>query len=86
MRNLHLIIFLFIKNLYNKVIQRWVAGTKTICMLAYAFTLVHHSLLKLKKYEGLVYNKDQTIAENDIKDLTSNMKVNNWSKTSDRDH
>ena len=31
-----------------------------------------------KKYEGLVYNRDQTIAEiNEIIDLTSNMKVNN---------
>ena len=40
--------------------------------------LAHHSLLKLKKYKGLVYNEDEKIAEIDkITDSTSNMKVNN---------
>ena len=44
---------------------------KTINTLADAFRLAHHSLLKLKKYEGVVYNEDQTIAEiNEIKNLT----------------
>ena len=45
------IIFLFIKNLYNKDIRRRVAGAKIINTLADAFKLGHHSLLKLKKYE-----------------------------------
>ena len=54
--------------------------------LADAFRLAHHSLLKLKMYDGLVYNENQTIAEiNKIADLTSNIKVNNQSKTLDRD-
>ena len=80
------IIFLFIKHLYNKDIRRWVAGTKTINTLADAFRLAHHSLLKLKKYEGLVYSEDQPIAEfNEITDSASNMKVNNQPKTSDKD-
>ena len=57
------IIFLFIKNLYNKDIQRRVVGVKVLNTLADAFKLAHHSLLKLIKYEGLVYNKDQIIAE-----------------------
>ena len=57
------IIFQFVKNLYNKDIQRRVAGAKTLNTLADAFKLAHYSLLKLKRYEGLVYNEDQTIAE-----------------------
>ena len=72
------IIFLFVRNLYNKDIWRRVAGAKTLNTLADAFRLAHHSLLKLKKYEGLVYNEDQAIAEfNKIADWTSNLKVNN---------
>ena len=64
------IIFLLLKNLHNKDIRRWVAR------------LAHHSLLKLKKYERLVYNDNQTIAEiNEITDSTSNMKINNQPKT-----
>ena len=50
------------------------------------FRLAPHSLLKSKKYERLVYQGDQTTAEiNIIKDSTSEVKVNNQSKTSDRD-
>ena len=37
------IIFLFIKNLYNKDIRRRVAGAKVINTLADAFRLAHHS-------------------------------------------
>ena len=80
------IIFLFIKNLYKKDIRRQVAGAKTINTLADAFRLAYHNLLKLKKYERLVYNEEQTIAEiNKITDSTWNMKVNNGPKTSYRD-
>ena len=64
--------------MYMKDIRRWVAGIKTIYTLADTFRLAHHSLLKLKRYEGLGYNDDQTIAEiNEITDSTSNMKVSN---------
>ena len=52
-------IFLFIKNLYNKDIRRRVVGMKVINTLAGTFKLDHHSLLKLRKYEGLIYNKEQ---------------------------
>ena len=59
---------------------------KTIDILADTFRLAHNILLKLKKYEGLVCNEDQTVTEiNEIMDLTSNMKVNTHSKTLDRD-
>ena len=51
--------FLLIKNLCNKDIKRRVAGVKCINTLADAFILAHHSLLKLKKYEGLVHNEEQ---------------------------
>ena len=45
-----------------------------------------HSLLKLKKYEELVYNEDNAIvAINEITDLTSHMKVSNEPKNSDKD-
>ena len=66
------IIFLFIKNLYNKDIRRRVAGAKVINTLADAFRLAHHSLLRLKKYEGLVFNEEQEIGEiNQIVDLSN---------------
>ena len=66
-----MIIFLFVKNLYNEDIQRWVTGAKTINTLADAFRLAHHSLLNLKMYEGQIYNEDQTITEiNEIIDST----------------
>ena len=52
--------------------------SRIIIMLADAFRLAHHRLLKLKKYEGLVYKEDQTVAEiNKITDSISNMKVKN---------
>ena len=50
------IIFLFIKNLYNKEIRR-VANAKVIDTLTDIFKLAHYGLLKLKKYESLVYNE-----------------------------
>ena len=66
---------MFIKNLYNKDIRLWLAGTKTINTLADAFRLAHHSLLKLKKYEGLAYNDEHTITEiNEIIYSTTNIK------------
>ena len=69
------IIFLFIKYLYNKDIQR-VAGAKALNTLTDTFKLAHHSILKLKKYAGLEYNEGQTIAEiNEITHSTSNLKV-----------
>ena len=43
------IIFLFVKNLYDKDIWRRVAGAKTLNTLVDAFKLAHHGLLKLKK-------------------------------------
>ena len=70
----------------NKDIRGWVAGTKTTNVLADAFRLAHHNLLKLKKYEGVGYNEDQSIAEiNEIIDSTSNIKVNDFLKTLYRD-
>ena len=56
-------IFLFIKNLYNRNIRKRVAGAKVVNSLADAFTLAHHSLLKLKKYKALVYSEEQEIGE-----------------------
>ena len=82
----HVIIFLFIKNLYNKDIRLQVAGAKTISTLVDAFTLAHHSLLKLKKYEGFVYQNEDTIAEiNRITHTMTKTKVNYRPKTPDRD-
>ena len=51
------IIFLFIKNVYNKDIRRWVTGTKTINTLADASRFAYYSLINLQKYEGLVTKK-----------------------------
>ena len=56
-----MIIFLFIKNLYSKFIRWRVASVKVINALADTFKLAHHSLLKLKKYESLVYNEEKGI-------------------------
>ena len=53
------IIFLFIKNLCNKDIRRRVTSKKVINTLAGAFRLAHHSLLELKKYEGLICSEEQ---------------------------
>ena len=75
------IIFLFIKNVYNKDIRWWVAGAKTISTLADSFKLAHHSLLKFKKYEGLVYNDKHAIAEiNQITETLTNINVGNRPK------
>ena len=57
------IIFLFIKNLYNCDIQKCIAGPKTINTLADAFKLADQSLLKLKKYEGLLHNEEYEVSE-----------------------
>ena len=46
-------------NLNNKDNRRRVTGVK----VADAFKLTHHSLLKLKRYKGLVYSKEQEIGE-----------------------
>ena len=38
--------------------------------------LAHHSLLKLKKYEGLVHHDKHSMAEiNEITDLTTNFAI-----------
>ena len=42
------IIFLFIKNLYNCDIQNCIADAKTINTLADAFKVIHQSLFKFK--------------------------------------
>ena len=48
---------------------------KLIGTLADAFRLAHHSLLKLKKYEGLLYHNKHTIDEiSEITDSTTNTK------------
>ena len=50
------------------------------------FKLTHHNLLKLKKYEGLVYNDDHAIAEiNYITDTLTSINMGNKSKTPDKD-
>ena len=54
---------IFSKNLYNKDIRWQIVGAKTINTLADAFELAHHSLFKLKKYEGLIYNDECEVAE-----------------------
>ena len=80
------IIFLFIKPLYNKDIRWQVSGTMTISTLADAFRLAHHSLLKVQKYEGLMYNDEHAIAEiTQITDTLTNTKVGNRPKTQDKD-
>ena len=53
-----MMIFLFIKNLYNKDIRRLVAGAEVINIIADTFKLAHSSLLKLQKYECLVFNEE----------------------------
>ena len=81
----HVIIFLFIKALYNKDIRWWVSGAKTISTLADIFWLAHQSLFKLKKYEGLVYNDEHAIIEiNEITDTMINIKVGNRPRNLDK--
>ena len=66
-----MIILLFKKNLDNKDRRRRVASVKVINTLADTFKLAYYNLLKLKKYEGLIYSKEQEIAEiNQTVDLT----------------
>ena len=78
------IIFLFMKNIYNKD-RRRVAGTKTINTLAGAFKLAHCNLLKLKRYEGLVYNGEQEIGKiNQIVDLSKDVSGTGKIKQSNR--
>ena len=57
------IIFLFIKNLYNSDIQICIAGTKTVNTLADAFKLAHQSLVKLKKDEVSLYTEEHEVPE-----------------------
>ena len=80
------ITFLFIKNLNKKYIETILASAKAINTLAETFKLAHHSLLTLKKYEGLVYNEELKIGEiKQIVDLsediggTGNIKQSNKS-------
>ena len=59
--NKELVILLFVKNMYNKEIYRWVAGAKNINTLLDAFKSAQMSLLKLKKYEGFVSDDEHTV-------------------------
>ena len=43
--------------------EKCIAGTKTINTLADEFRPVYQSLLKFKKYEGLLYNEDHEVSE-----------------------
>ena len=53
-----MMIFLFIKNLYNKDIRRRrFPGVKVINTIADSFKLAHQSLFKQMKYEGLLNNQ-----------------------------
>ena len=56
--NNKLVIVLYVKNVYNKGIHRKVAGAKNINTLLDAFKSAQVSLLKLKKYEGLVSDEN----------------------------
>ena len=50
-------------------------------MLADAFRLAHPNLLKLKKYEGLVYNEDHELLEiQELTDKLTNINEKNKSK------
>ena len=53
-----LVTILFVKNMYTKEIHRKVAGPKTNNTLLDAFKSAEMKLLKLKKYEGLVSDKE----------------------------
>ena len=80
------IIFLFIKNLYNKDTW-WVVGAKTINVLVDTFKLPHHSLLKLKTYKGLVYSDEHEIAEiNQIIDISKDIDRSTNAKQPDQVH
>ena len=46
-------IVFFIRHLFNKEIQKQVAGAKSIQTLGHAMTLAQESEIKFKKYEGL---------------------------------
>ena len=74
------IIFLFIKNLYNCDTQKYIAGAKTVHTLADTFKLAHQSLLKLKKYEGLLYNEEHEVSQ--IQQHSDMYKNTNDNKTS----
>ena len=68
-----IVIFLFIKNLYNKDIRHRVTGAKNVDMLLDAFKKAQWNLLKLKKYEGLVLEDDNVHAiptVNQISDIS----------------
>ena len=56
--NNKLVIRFFVKNMYNKEILRRVAGAKNINTLLDAFKSARMNLLKLKKYEGLVFDDE----------------------------
>ena len=58
---------------------------QTIITLADTFKLAHHSLLKLKKYERLVYNEEQDIGQiNQIVDLSKDVSGTGEIKQSNR--
>ena len=74
------IIFLFIKNLYNCDIQKWISGAKMITTLADAFKLAP----KMGNINDRKYNSLHTrtnIDESNKGKFTSKISINKTSKT-----
>ena len=69
--NNKLVIVLFVKNMYNKVIHRRVAGAKNINTLLGTFKSAQMNLLKLKKYEGLVSDDEHGHKVHTVNQITS---------------
>ena len=59
---IRVIIFLFLKKLYNHNIHKWIAGAKTVNTLADASKLANKSLLKLNNFEELLYNEEHEVS------------------------
>ena len=69
--NNKLVIVLFVKNMYNKEICRRVAGAQNINTLLNAFKSAQVSLLKLKKYKGLVADDDNRHTVHAVSQITN---------------
>ena len=65
------VIVLFVKNMYNKEIDRRVAGTQNINTLLNAFKSAQLNLLKLKMYEGLVADDDNGHTVHTVSHITN---------------
>ena len=68
---------LFIKNLYNNDKRQRVAGVKNIDTLLDAFKMAQWTLLKLKKYKGLV-SEDDSIHPIDTVNQISDISKSSW--------